>query len=123
MGSIVSILVFSAIYLVIYVAKNLISSPGDASKNVMGESFPSIEPLEQEDVPFSEQPVITAHVFDDEKPQKKQSQKPSPYIPEKKQVEQPADEPKEHKERLVKLQSKSDAKRAFLYSEIFNRKY
>ena len=123
MGSIVSILVFSAIYLVIYVAKNLISSPGDAGKNVMGESFPSIEPLEQDESQFVVPPVVPAHSYDDEGMQKKPSLKPSPYIPEKKPVERPADEPKEHKERLVKLQGKSDAKRAFLYSEIFKRKY
>ena len=136
MGSIVSLLVFGAIYAVVYVVKNLGSSTGDG-KQVFGESFPEVEVLEPAPVPEFVAPAP-------EKTSKKRSSRakqkrvwngsasgtvPQPQprpvqpvaaeipVPEKSEGEAAA------KERLVRLHGKSEAKRAFIYSEIFNRKY
>ena len=43
MGSIVSILVVGAIYLVVYVVKSLGTAPGNDGGKPFGESFPTIE--------------------------------------------------------------------------------
>ena len=136
MGSLVSLLVFGAIYSIVYVVKNLGSSTGDG-KQVFGESFPEVEVLEPAPVPEFVAPAP-------EKTSKKRSSRakqkrvwngsasgtvPQPQprpvqpvaaeipVPEKSEGEAAA------KERLVRLHGKSEAKRAFIYSEIFNRKY
>lgn len=136
MGSLVSLLLFGAIYAVVYVVKNLGSSTGDG-KQVFGESFPEVEVLEPAPVPEFVAPAP-------EKTSKKRSSRakqkrvwngsasgtvPQPQprpvqpvaaeipVPEKSEGEAAA------KERLVRLHGKSEAKRAFIYSEIFNRKY
>ena len=132
----VSLLLFGAIYAVVYVVKNLGSSTGDG-KQVFGESFPEVEVLEPAPVPEFVAPAP-------EKTSKKRSSRakqkrvwngsasgtvPQPQprpvqpvaaeipVPEKSEGEAAA------KERLVRLHGKSEAKRAFIYSEIFNRKY
>ena len=136
MGSLVSLLLFGAIYAVVYVVKNLVSSTCDG-KQVFGESFPEVEVLEPAPVPEFVAPAP-------EKTSKKRSSRakqkrvwngsasgtvPQPQprpvqpvaaeipVPEKSEGEAAA------KERLVRLHGKSEAKRAFIYSEIFNRKY
>ena len=136
MGSLVSLLVLGAIYSIVYVVKNLGSSTGEG-KQVFGESFPEVEVLEPAPVPEFVAPAP-------EKTSKKRSSRakqkrvwngsasgtvPQPQprpvqpvaaeipIPEKSEGEAAA------KERLVRLHGKSEAKRAFIYSEIFNRKY
>ena len=136
MGSLVSLLVFGAIYAVVYVVKNLAPSGGKDAK-VFGEEFPEVEVLEPAPVPEFVAPAP-------EKTSKKRSSrakqkrvwngsasgtvpKPQPRpvqpvaaeipVPEKSEGEAAA------KERLVRLHGKSEAKRAFIYSEIFNRKY
>lgn len=136
MGSIVSLLVLGAIYSIVYVVKNLGSSTGEG-KRVFGESFPEVEVLEPAPVPEFVAPAP-------EKTSKKRSSRakqkrvwngsasgtvPQPQprpvqpvaaeipVPEKSEGEAAA------KERLVRLHGKSEAKRAFIYSEIFNRKY
>ena len=142
MGSLVSLLVLGAIYSIVYVVKNLGSSTGDG-KQVFGESFPEVEVLEPAPVPEFVAPAP-------EKTSKKRSSRakqkrvwsggtsgsvPQPHpqpqpqprpvqpvaaeipVPEKSEGEAAA------KERLVRLHGKSEAKRAFIYSEIFNRKY
>ena len=136
MGSIVSLLVLGAIYSIVYVVKNLGSSTGEG-KQVFGESFPEVEVLEPAPVPEFVAPAP-------EKTSKKRSSRakqkrvwngsasgtvPQPQprpvqpvaaeipVPEKSEGEAAA------KERLVRLHGKSEAKRAFIYSEIFNRKY
>lgn len=136
MGSIVSLLVLGAIYSIVYVVKNLGSSTGEG-KQVFGESFPEVEVLEPAPVPEFVAPAP-------EKTSKKRSSRakqkrvwngsasgtvpqPQPRPVQPVAAEMPVPEKSEGeaaaKERLVRLHGKSEAKRAFIYSEIFNRKY
>ena len=116
-------------------------------KSIFGEGFPTIEVLE----PEHEQEPEPKPVFES-KPEPKPEPKveiprplavpkvytmPKPQVKPAPAVERVAmavpqtsvqvhsfetEEPVKHM-RLVALNSKSDAKRAFIYSEIFNRKY
>ena len=120
MDTIVSILVLGAIYTIVYVIKNLTSSTGDVGKKVLGENFPSVEILEpDESVPVSSS-AEPARTLDDVRQQRPRSANPISSASDNKPKEQVV---KERKERLVNLQNRSEVKRAFLYSEIFNRKY
>ena len=132
----VSLLVLGAIYSIVYVVKNLGSSTGEG-KQVFGESFPEVEVLEPAPVPEFVAPAP-------EKTSKKRSSRakqkrvwngsasgtvpqPQPRPVQPVAAEMPVPEKSEGeaaaKERLVRLHGKSEAKRAFIYSEIFNRKY
>ena len=138
MGSLVSLLVLGAIYSIVYVVKNLGSSTGEG-KQVFGESFPEVEVLEPAPVPEFVAPAP-------EKTSKKRSSRakqkrvwnggasgtipqpqPRPCPVQPVEAEMPVPEKSEDEaaagERLVRLRGKSEAKRAFIYSEIFNRKY
>ena len=117
MGSIVAILVFGAIYSIVYVVKSLASSPGE-DKQVFGESFPTVgilEPVQEE--PDGAEPAVVMTA-----PASKTKQK-KPVVDRAPQTKPAVLLEPEKKERLVKLAGKTEAKRAFLYSEIFNRKY
>lgn len=116
MSSIISILVFGAIYSIIFVAKSLRSNPEKGNGPVFNEDFPAIEVLEPETKYTS--PVASAKEFKE----KSECVERAPQTVEQVIVERQADE-KVSNGRLVKLNGKSDARRAFLYSEIFNRKY
>ena len=119
MGTIVTLLLFGAVYSMVYVVKNLTSS-GDVGRKVFGENFPSVEILEpDESVPVSSS-AEPARILDDVRQQRPRSANPISSASDNKPKEQVV---KERKERLVNLQNRSEAKRAFLYSEIFNRKY
>ena len=103
-----------------------------------GESFPSIEILEPERVDPVPAPLqtVVAPKSPVRKPEPQrqsvhssvqvvapsvsENKSPNPGLTNKESSFLPATG---KKERLVKLGSKSEAKRAFLYSEIFNRKY
>ena len=152
METIVSLLVLGAIYLVSYVMKSLSASPGEeGGKSIFGEGFPTIEVLEpeqeyeheQEPLPVPEpkpepmfepqprievpRPTVVPKAYSAPTPR-------AEYVPaiertttvlsqtsvpaQAMETEKPA-----RRERLVALNSKSEAKRAFIYSEIFNRKY
>ena len=123
MESIISILIFGAVYLIVYVIKNLGSAPAKADgKRAVGENFPPIEVLEpQQEYSVPESPVSVARHVDAARQRNTGAPQKAPAAvssaPEKKT------EAAARKERLVKLENKADAKRAFLYSEIFNRKY
>lgn len=116
MSSIVSILVLGAIYSIIFVVKSLRSNPEKGNGSVFNEGFPVIEVLEPETEYTS--PVASAKEFKE----KAECVERAPQTVEPGVAERETDE-KAGDGRLVKLNSKSDAKRAFLYSEIFNRKY
>lgn len=90
-------------------------------RGVMGEAFPAIEPVEEEEPFVVEQP----------RPRKRKNSAPAPRPVQKASVApsaavEPSPAPKEapaaQKERFA-IKTKSDAKRAIIYSEIFNRKY
>lgn len=90
-------------------------------RGVMGEAFPTIEPVEEEEPFIVEQP----------RPRKRKNSAPAPRPVQKASVAPSAavvepltanEAPAAKKERFA-IKTKSDAKRAIIYSEIFNRKY
>ena len=119
MSSLVSILVLGAIYLIVYVVKSLGATPAKDGGHVFNEGFPVIDTLEPEKGNVA--PVHSAV------PVKERRQKDGDVVRPVLDVMRPVTEKSAENhaagERLVKLNSKSDAKRAFIYSEIFNRKY
>ena len=124
MGSLVSLLVLGAIYAVVYVVKNLAPSGGKDAK-VFGEEFPEVEVLEPQPEFVAPMPGKSAEKRSSKTRQKRDGaskpvSQPQPVHP----VEEGKDDKKPASEgRLVRLNNKSEAKRAFIYSEIFNRKY
>lgn len=127
MGSLVSLLVLGAIYSIVYVVKKL-SPPQDGGKQVFGEAFPEIEMPEPQ--PEYVAPARAAaperHPSKPErKPRGASQPQPQPVRPvaaddeafDKNDGKQTAGKP------LVRLDNKSEAKKAFIYSEIFKRKY
>ena len=125
MGSLISLLVLGAIYSIVYVVKRL-SPPQDGEKQVFGEAFPEIEMPE----PQPEYVVLAREVAPEGHPSKPErkprgASQPQPVRPvaagdeafDKNDGKQTAGKP------LVHLGNKSEAKKAFIYSEIFKRKY
>ena len=125
MGSLISLLVLGAIYSIVYVVKRL-SPPQDGGKQVFGEAFPEIEIPEPQP-----EYVAPAHEAAPEgrssKPERKRrgASQPQPVRPVA--AEEATFDKNEEKqatgERFVRLGNKSEAKKAFIYSEIFKRKY
>ena len=125
MGLLFSMLVFVVIYTIVYVVKRL-SPPQDGGKQVFGEAFPEIEMPEP-------QPEYVAPAREaapegrSSKPERKPrgASQPQPVRPVA--AEEAAFDKKEEKQAtgkpLVRLGNKSEAKKAFIYSEIFKRKY
>ena len=109
-------------------ARNAAKIKREASQTppeVFSEEFPQIDTPEN----FEEAPQRTQNFFEvfgkQKSEQKRQNRKPAQ--PSRKSTENthtpaPLHEEKQ-KERLVSMKNKSEAKRAFIYSEIFNRKY
>ena len=124
MGSLFSILVIGAVYAVVYVVKSLRATPGDNAGRVFGESFPTIEVLENEQEYVSPVQSASTQVSSPSTVSGRVIQKSSVHTTEKNAPSAPPEKDvKPDDGRLVKHSSKSEAKRAFLYSEIFNRKY
>ena len=125
MEEIIPILAISVIYFVVYVVRNLSPSRKDAAgeERTFGESFPTVEILE----PAQD---ASGHVAVSPK-RRRQASVAGGYDAtatsvQKEKAAAVAKEPvapKESHTRAVPLSTKSDAKRAFIYSEIFNRKY
>lgn len=125
MGSLISLLVLGAIYSIVYVVKRL-SPPQDGGKQVFGEAFPEIEMPEPqpEYVARAREAAPERHPSKPERKRRGASQ-PQPVRPvvaddeafDKNDGKQTAGKP------LVHLGNKSEAKKAFIYSEIFKRKY
>jgi hypothetical protein len=125
MGSLISLLVLGAIYSIVYVVKRL-SPPQDGGKQVFGEAFPEIEMQEPqpEYVAPAREAVPERHPSKPERKHRGASQ-PQPVRPvaaeeaafDKNEEKQATEKP------LVRLGNKSEAKKAFIYSEIFKRKY
>ena len=117
MVSMFIIVVSVAIYLLIYIARNFASAPKEFEQG-FGENFPTVEILE----PVLEEPAKDIPAVVQRAPAKVAVQK-RPDVDRSPQTRSPEVPVSAKKERLVRLNSKSEAKRAFLYSEIFNRKY
>lgn len=121
MGTIISLVIFGAVYCFIYIAKNFSSVPKEEGM-AYGENFPTVEILEPAEVLAGEEPVKEVPTVVQPAPAKETVQK-RPDVGRPSQTRSPEVQVPAKKERLVRLDSKSEAKRAFLYSEIFNRKY
>jgi hypothetical protein len=123
MGTILFILIFGAVYLIIYVVKSLGSALGEVDgKRTLGENFPQFEVLEPQQENSAHVTSVDAARSIDAGRRRNNSASHKAAVavssaPEKKSEETA------RKERLVKIENKTDAKRAFLYSEIFSRKY
>ena len=126
MKEIIPILVFAVIYFAMYVLRNLSPSNKESAgeTQTFGDSFPDVEILE----PAQD---ASGHVAALPKSRRKvspdvASSATTTAAPKDKAAAAVATEPASPKEshtRAVSLSTKSEAKRAFLYSEIFNRKY
>lgn len=124
----------SLISLLMYVMKTLRTTPEKDGGQLFGESFPTIELLEPEQEKESvfpvEPPVIQPVASPAATPKVKAPHRGAssrhPSNPVQTMAQEKRDTGLESVPRhgaAVKLNSKSEAKRAFLYSEIFNRKY
>lgn len=134
MGSLISLLLLGAIYSIVYVVKTLRTTPEKDGGQLFGESFPTIEVLEPEQEKESvfpvEPPVIQPVASPAATPKVKAPHRGAssrrPSNPVQTMAQEKRDTGLESVPRhgaAVKINSKSEAKRAFLYSEIFNRKY
>jgi hypothetical protein len=121
MGTIISLVIFGAVYCFIYIAKNFSPAPKEEGMT-FGENFPTVEILEPAEEPAGEEPVKEMPTVVQPAPAKVAVQK-RPDVDRSPQTRSPEVPVSAKKERLIRLDSKSEAKRAFLYSEIFNRKY
>lgn len=129
MGSLVSLLVLGAIYTVVYVVKRL-TPPQDGGKQVFGEAFPEIEmpePQPEYVAPAREAAPERHPSKPERKPRGASQPQPQPQPVRPVAAEETAFDKNEEKqatgERFVRLGNKSEAKKAFIYSEIFKRKY
>lgn len=88
-------------------------------RGVMGEAFPAIEPVEEPFVVEQPRPRKRKNSAPALRPVQKASVAPSAAVAPS---PAPKEAPAAPKERFA-IKTKSDAKRAIIYSEIFNRKY
>ena len=124
METIIPLLVLGAVYLISYVMKSLSASQGEEDgKPVFGEGFPTIEILKPESPasPVASDAVATPIRRVEPAVTPKRVSTPLPQA--ENTTQNSKNENCVKRERLVALKSKSAAKQAFIYSEIFNRKY
>lgn len=125
MESIISLVIFGMIYAVVYMIKAALSGNEGVEVKPLTEEY-STEPDEC-GPEFEQAPQQVIYVEPEPKPKKR---KPKRTVPSKKEpvrttsgapVQQEAE--KETQKERITIKSGSEAKRAFIYSEIFNRKY
>lgn len=113
MEVVLSLVVIGIIYSVVFLVKSLLAkNPGVEAKPLMTEVFPEINMYEQQ-TDADETPVSQK--------EKKNIKQAGLQKPIEKPVETKIDEVVKHKR--FSINNKSEAKQAFIYSEIFNRKY
>lgn len=125
MESLIPLLVFGMIYAVVHIIKATLSGNEDVEAEPVTEEY-SAEPDEY-GPEFEQAPKQVIYVEPEPKPKKRM---PKRTVPSKKEpvrttsgapVQQEAG--KETQKERITIKSGSEAKRAFIYSEIFNRKY
>lgn len=118
-------LVFGMIYAVIHIIKAALPGNEDVEAEPVTEEY-SAEP-EEYGPEFEQAPQQVIYVEPEPKPKKRMRKR---TVPSKKEpvrttsgapVQQEAE--KEAQKERITIKSGSEAKRAFIYSEIFNRKY
>lgn len=103
-------------------ARNAAKMKKEASQGpqeVLTEEFPTVDSEEFPEVNYEQPGGAAFNYFGQPKQQKKVTPKREVKI----ETPTPAHKEEEKKERLISMKNKSEAKRAFIYSEIFNRKY
>lgn len=125
MESVISLVIFGVVYAAIYVIKAAFAGNDDVeAKPIVEDSFPEVEELRPE---YDEPQGQVVFVEPEPKPKKRM---PKRTVPGKKEAVRTTDggpvlqetEKLTKKERIA-IKGSSEAKRAFIYSEIFNRKY
>lgn len=112
MEIVLSLVVFVGVYSLIFVVKSMFSRPDVKAKPIMGEAFPTVELFEMQqpqEPPAPSRPVVS---------RKAAAPAPKPVVV--------ASEEKHTVEKVhgrIQLGNRSEAKKAFIYSEIFKRKY
>lgn len=123
MESIVSIVVLIAVYSLIAIVKVVFSKDGGVeAKPVMGEAFPEIECLEPEELPGEPRIVKDTSKKSKVRDFAKLSDNRSISFESDAEAPAPVSSERRNSDKVI-MKSKSDAKRAFIYSEVFNRKY
>ena len=107
------------VYSVYHVVRSLASGDADVdAKPIPGEVFPTIDVFNEQQVPEEEpvqEPVVKKRPVSMLRPEGKRTTAV---------VQPPVEEQERPKERkLARFSSKSEARKAVIYSEIFNRKY
>lgn len=127
MESLIPLLVFGIIYAVVHIIKATLPGNEDVEAEPVTEEY-SAEPDEY-GPEFEQAPKQVIYVEPEPKPKPKKRM-PKRTVPSKKEpvrttsgapVQQEAE--KETQKERITIKSGSEAKRAFIYSEIFNRKY
>lgn len=127
MESLIPLLVFGMIYAVVHIIKATLPGNEDVEAEPVTEEY-SAEPDEY-GPEFEQAPKQVIYVEPEPKPKPKKRM-PKRTVPSKKEpvrttsgapVQQEAE--KETQKERITIKSGSEAKRAFIYSEIFNRKY
>lgn len=117
------LLVAGVVYVISALRHMPTSETGESKlpRGIMGEAFPTIELVEEDEPIVVEQP----------RPRKRKNRAPAPRPVQTASAASSAavtpspaakEAPAPQKERFA-IKTKSDAKRAIIYSEIFNRKY
>ena len=126
---IVVILAIGGVLLLKYVVRSLSVGKPNENGPVLGDAFPTIEVMQPEEPVTVNRPEqmrsampSTAKVVSKSKSQLI-GNVGRPSNPTAVPQSASSDEKKEKHGKLVALNSKSETKRAFIYSEIFNRKY
>ena len=117
MDEIIQILVFAGAMIasvVIQSAKNKKKPKTPSPQEVLEDMFPDLKEF-QEGSPMEAEPVKKTVVSSRKKPSKAKS-KPEPVV----QVAPSSDNQKKDN---IRLNTRREARKAFIYSEIFNRKY
>lgn len=118
METIISIVVLVAIYSVVFVVKSLASKSADVKGTPFtGEVFPTIDILKP-DSHAGHEPIMKENIVDHKRVSAKS--RTSKEVT----VEKPNENAAQQVSRKgISLKFKSEAKRAFIYTEILNRKY
>lgn len=125
MESIISLVVFGTIYAVVYIIKAALSGNKDVEEKSVTEEY-STE-ADEYGPEFEQAPPQVIYVEPEPKPKKKM---PKRTVTNKKDSVRTTEGgpvlhevEKDTKKERITIKGSSEAKRAFIYSEIFNRKY
>ncbi|MBO5806613.1 MAG: hypothetical protein J6Q98_00255 [Bacteroidaceae bacterium] len=119
MESIIAIVILGIVYSIVFTLRSAMSKNADVkARPVMQEAFPQIEILESEEPADNVTPTVV-----EQTPVGKAASRGTISVNRPLAVSETSLIPFQGKEKRFRLKGKTEAKRAFIYSEIFNRKY